>query len=373
MELPLPGAKIKLNENGTLLECVGHWITAKVDNIKKQFGYITYLSADEVSLDVSQIAQMDTVGAWLLFDLTQQLTAHHKNFKIVGMRPDQSALFELVSQQKAVLGKSIPHPFVPNFFYFIGEQTVTKTQHALDFFAFFGEFFLDALYLLRYPRQIQWRSFLKVIDEAGFQALPIVALLLFFIGIVISYQTGLQLRQVGANIYIVSLTGVSVLQEFGPLITAIIIAGRTGSAYTSQLGMMKVNQEIEALQTMGLSAMMMLVMPRFFGLLIVLPLLTIWADIFGVIGSMLMAKQVLGFNYLDYLTRFPRDIRLVTYVIGIMKTPVFAFIIAMTGCFQGFTADFSSESVGRQTTRSVVQAIFLIILTDGIFAILFGW
>lgn len=372
MQDNLRPAKISLPTNTTQIECSGDWVVAKITEVTKQFEYIKYVAPANVQVDASKIKKLDTVGAWMLAELLAQLKSARKNATLTGLSNEHQTLYGLIAEEKNKLSMP-PKPEMHNLLYRLGEITVVKWREMLNFLAFFGELFLDFLYTLLHPRQIQWRSFLNVIDLAGFRALPIIALLMFLIGIVISYQTGIQLKAYGANIYIVSLSGIAVLQEFGPLITAIILAGRTGAAFTSQLGSMKVNQEIDALRTMGLSAMNMLVTPRFFGLLVVVPLLTIWADIFGILGSMIMAKHTLSVNYFAYLSSFPHEVKFKNYLIGMCKTPVFAMIIATVGCFQGFEVGFSAESVGRQTTRSVVQAIFLIIIVDALFSILFGW
>jgi phospholipid/cholesterol/gamma-HCH transport system permease protein len=183
---------------------------------------------------------------------------------------------------------------------------------------------------------------------------------------------GLQLRNYGANIYIVDLLGLSVLREFGPLITAIMVAGRTGSAFTAQLGIMKINQEIDALDTMGVTPAELLILPRIAGLFITLPLLTLWSDIFGVVGGMVMSNNMLGITWYDFLQRFPHVIPLKTLIIGLGKAPVFALIISSIGCFQGVRVDGSASSVGLNTTRSVVLSIFFIIVADAAFSIIFS-
>jgi phospholipid/cholesterol/gamma-HCH transport system permease protein len=192
------------------------------------------------------------------------------------------------------------------------------------------------------------------------------------IGIVIAYQMGNQLRNYGANIFIVNLLGLSILREFGPLITAIMVAGRTGSAFTAQLGMMKINQEVDALNTMGVTPAQLLLLPRLIGLLIVLPLLTVWADIFGTIGGMVMANSLLGVTSHDFLQRFQHEIPLRALLIGLYKTPVFALLIGSIGCFQGMQVRDTADSVGKNTTKSVVLAIFFIIIVDAIFSVIFS-
>jgi phospholipid/cholesterol/gamma-HCH transport system permease protein len=211
------------------------------------------------------------------------------------------------------------------------------------------------------------------VEVVGYQALPIIALLSFLIGVVLTYQMGLQLKTYGANIYIVNLTSLAILREFGPLITSIIVAGRTSSAFAAQLGMMKINEEFDAIQTMGLSTINRLVLPKLIGTVIAVPLLTIWANVFGVIGAMIMSKNMLSISYFDFLNRLQEVTELSTFWMGMSKAPVFALIIATVGCFQGFQVAGTAASVGQRTMISVVQAIFLIIIVDAMFSVLFSW
>jgi phospholipid/cholesterol/gamma-HCH transport system permease protein len=223
------------------------------------------------------------------------------------------------------------------------------------------------------PGRFQVRALLRIVEDAGYHALPIIALLSFLVGIVLAYQLGRQLETYGANIFIVDLSGMAILREFGPLITAIIVAGRTGSAFTAQIGLMKVNEEIDALKTMGLSAPNRIIIPRVLGTMIALPLLTIWANFFGVFGSMIMSRNMLGITPHDFLSRFADNIDTTMLWTGLGKTPVFAIAIALVGCFQGFRVSYTAESIGTHTTLSVVQAIFLIIVIDAIFSVLYSW
>jgi phospholipid/cholesterol/gamma-HCH transport system permease protein len=210
------------------------------------------------------------------------------------------------------------------------------------------------------------------IRSAGVDALPIVAILSFLLGIVVAYQAADQLRRFGANIFVADLVGLAMLREFAPLITAVILAGRSGSAYAAQIGTMAVTEEIDAMRTIGLSPIEVLVLPKLLALLVAVPLLTVFADILGVAGGMVMAQAQLGVGYADFLDRFVNAISVTSYLVGIGKAPVFAAIIALVGCFQGLRTRGGADSVGRQTTRSVVQAIFLVIVADAVFSIMFS-
>ncbi len=223
-----------------------------------------------------------------------------------------------------------------------------------------------------HPSRWRWRQVLFNVRSAGFDALPIVGLLSFLLGVVVAYQGAAQFRQYGANIFLADLVGVSMLREFAPLITAIIIAGRSGSAYAAQIGTMAVTEEIDALHTLGISPLELLVLPKVMALVIVLPLLTVFADGLGVLGGMLMARSQLDVGFAEFLDRFVKAVSLTSYFVGLAKAPVFAIIIAVVGCFQGLRTHGGADSVGRQTTRAVVQSIFLVIVADALFSVAFS-
>jgi phospholipid/cholesterol/gamma-HCH transport system permease protein len=238
---------------------------------------------------------------------------------------------------------------------------------------FIGESGAASLSLATHPAQVRWRVLMHNLQLDGFNALPITGLLTFLMGVVIAYQGSEQLKTFGANIFIVDLVGISLLREIAPLVTAILVAGRSGSAYTAQIGTMRVTEELDALRTLGVSPMGLLVFPRALALFIALPLLTVFADVLGVFGGMLIAWSRLGITFTEFLARFEYAIALRHFLIGIGKTPVFAVIIALVGCYQGLQVVGGVDSVGRHTTVSVVQGIFLVIVTDAFFSVLFSW
>ena len=207
---------------------------------------------------------------------------------------------------------------------------------------------------------------------AGHQALGIVGLLAFLLGIVIAYQGGVQLRQYGANLFVADLVGLSMVRELAPMITAIIVAGRTGSAYTAQIGTMQVTEEVDALRSMGVPPMDLLVLPKLLALIIALPLLTVFADIMGVVGGMVMSGIQLNIAFATFIERLGVAVSIDSFLVGIGKAPVFAAVIATLGCFQGFQVIGSAESVGRRTTTSVVQSILAVIVIDAAFSVAFS-
>lgn len=222
------------------------------------------------------------------------------------------------------------------------------------------------------PRRIRWRVMLFHMQSAGVQALPIVGLLAFLLGVVVAYQGAAQLQLYGANIFVADLVGFSMLREFAPLITAIIVAGRSGAAYAAQIGTMQVTEEVDAMRTLGIEPLEQLVLPKLLALLLALPLLTVFADMAGIAGGMLMAQGRLEVGYTEFLGRLVKAVSVSDYLIGIFKAPVFAGLIVLVGCYQGFRTKGGADSVGRQTTRSVVQSIFLVIVADALFSVAFS-
>lgn len=254
----------------------------------------------------------------------------------------------------------------------VGRATGSACGQAAEMLAFLGEVAVTFIASLAKPARLRWRPVLYNIRTAGFDALPIVGLLSFLLGVVVAYQAADQLRRYGANIFVADLVGLSMLREFAPLMTAIIVAGRSGSAYAAQIGTMSVTEEIDAMRTIGIAPLELLALPKIIALMVALPLLTVFADVLGVFGGMVMAQAQLGVGYTDFLDRFAKAVSVSDYLVGIGKAPVFAAIIALVGCFQGFRTQGGADSVGRQTTRSVVQSIFLVIVADALFSIAFS-
>jgi phospholipid/cholesterol/gamma-HCH transport system permease protein len=327
-----------------------------------------------MTVDGAHVDALDTVGALVLHKLLGRLGMEGTAVQVRNLRPEFAKLLEVVGQQAAV-ATAIQAPAVaahPSTLEAAGRSTQAVFEQALALLSFVGESAAAFAGSIRHPARIRWRPILYNVRSAGFDALPIVGLLSFLLGVVVAYQGAEQLRQYGANIFVADLIGLSMLREFAPLITAIIVAGRSGSAYAAQIGTMAVTEEIDAMHTLGIAPLDLLVLPKVIALLIALPLLTVFADVLGVFGGMLMARAQLGVSFPEFLDRFVKAVSVTGYLIGICKAPVFAAIIAVVGCFQGFRTKGGADSVGRQTTRSVVQSIFLVIVADALFSVAFS-
>jgi phospholipid/cholesterol/gamma-HCH transport system permease protein len=269
--------------------------------------------------------------------------------------------------------KHAPHKGFVGLLERTGQSTVHALQRGYEMIGFLGRITVETFEAIMSPRrELPWPAFAHQIEETGLTALPIVGLLAFLLGITLAYQGADQLKRFGAQIYTIDFLGVGFLRELGGLVTAIIIAGRSGSAFTAQIGSMKVNEEIDAMETIGLNIAEVLFLPRVLGLVIALPLLTFFADVVGIIGGMVMTYFDLGVTIPGFMRELSGAITAKTLLVGLIKAPVFAFVIALVGCFEGMKVEGNAESVGRQTTRSVVESIFLIIALDAVFSVLFS-
>lgn len=360
-------------EQKNYLYCQGNWTLSGINvvQLKKQLANIKQQNINSLTLETSMLTRMDSSGAWQLYHWQQQLSLPNKEIPIVGLTGKYRTLFDMVGNAAKKI-KPLPIEKKLTGLALLGKKTLEQLKEAHSFLRFIGKTFLIGWNTLCHPKQLRGRAIINIIENTGLDALGIIALLSFMIGIVLTYQMGFQLKNFGATLFIIDLLGLAILREFAPLLTAIMVAGRSGSAFTAELGMMKIKEEVDALNTMGVLPSQLLILPRIWGLLIALPLLTVWADIFGLLGGMAMTHNMLHISYSDFLQRFPKVVTLSSLLIGIGKAPVFALIIASSACFQGLRVSGSADSVGRKTTRSVVQGIFFIIVADALFSILFS-
>ncbi len=292
---------------------------------------------------------------------------------IEGAGSAQSALLE------KVLAAGVPSAMMPirhqhllDLLASIGAALFVFFRQTRDLMAFFGSVTIGFFRLAVQPRRIRFKAFMAHLQATGLSAMPIIGLISFLIGIVLAYQGADQLRRFGAQVFTVNLVGVLTLREMAILLTSIIVAGRTGSAFTAQIGTMQVNEEVDALRTLGLDPLDVLVLPRLMALMVALPLLAFYSDIMALAGGGLACVFLLGMTPSQFLTQLHNSVTLTHFWVGLVKAPVFAALIAMVGCFEGMRVSGSAESVGRLTTQSVVEALFLIIVFDALFSIMFS-
>lgn len=254
----------------------------------------------------------------------------------------------------------------------LGEATLDLWRELLRFNAFVGELTLSLGRLLRGRASFRGIDLLRFLQSAGPEAVPIVTLIGLLVGAVLAFVGAVQLQMFGAEIYVANLVGLGAVREMGAMMTAIIMAGRTGSAYAAQLGTMQVNDEVDALRTFGISVIDFLVLPRTLALLVMLPLLTLWADLVGILGGLLVGTLVLDIGFLEYLTQTRDSLGLGDLLVGLVKSVIFALVIAMSGCLRGLQSGRNSSAVGQATTSAMVSAILMIVIWDAVTTILFN-
>lgn len=366
-----PHARAALLQTGDgRLALAGHWTALHLGDMAARITRLPAPAATQVVADGSGLQALDTVGAWTLRHLLQHLHTRGASVSLQGLAPHWQRVWEQLPAA-APQDPAPPAP-APHGLARLGRQAVGLAGAAATWLSFVGQVAAAALRCLQRPARIRWRPILYNIRSAGVDALPIVGLLSFLLGIVVAYQAAAQLQRFGANILVADLVGLSMLREFAPLMTAIIVAGRSGSAYAAQIGTMAVTEEIDAMRTMAIPPLEMLVLPKLAALVLALPLLTVFADMLGTLGGMVMAQAVLGVGYADFLDRFARAVNISSLLVGIGKAPVFAALIVIVGCFQGLATRGGADAVGRQTTRAVVQSIFLVIVADALFSVVFS-
>ena len=320
-------------------------------------------------LDLSGIEKLDTAGAWLILT-----TARKTGAQVTGASPAQAHLLDAVKAALPTDAKpkrpSRPVQMLDRVGH-VGHWTVAGLNGVARITGFFGLVVIRLATTLVKPWRLRLTALVAQMQQTGINAVPIVALMGFLIGVVIAYQGADQLRQFGAEVFVVDLIAISVLRELGILLTAIIVAGRSASAFTAAIGSMKMREEVDALRTLGLDPIEVLVLPRVLGLLLTLPVLTLIADLAGLLGGAVMSWIVLGISPGEFRTRL-LDIDVSHFLVGMSKAPFFAVIIAVIGCFQGLQVQGNAESLGQLTSRAVVQAIFMVIVADATFSILFA-
>lgn len=356
---------IEGHDGETLLRCSGSWTIPHLSTIESKLSRLRPNSS--VIWDVSDISELDSAGIalWHLY---------HRAFEKEGITSELIGVNETHSKLYSLLYSSTNDTFIPpahpSWLYSLGKRSYTNMQGVVQFITFLGEAFVLLFYTLSHPSKIRYRSIIAHIFSTGAAALPIIAVSAFLIGVVIAYQSIVQLQKFGADIFIVDTIGISLTRELAPLITAIVVAGRSGSAFTAQIGAMKMTQEIDAMKTMGFDPFIFLVWPRVIALMIVMPLLIFFADIIGIFGGMVIAQVQSNLSFTEFIHRLQGALALKHYMIGIIKGPFFAFLIAMVSTFRGFQVSSNTESIGLYTTKSVVNSIFLVIACDALFSIL---
>ena len=322
----------------------------------------------EAVVDASAIEYCDGAGIALLIHLGDLQRQTGGSFEIAGLRPEFASLLDDWTPEAAEAVKE--HPRRKNLAVELGQATVSVWRDLKVLVSFVGEMSVALAYVVRHPRGVRWRDALAIAEAAGVNALPIVALIAFLMGLIMAFQAAPPLRQFGAELFIANLVGLSILRELGPLMTAIILAGRSGSAFAAELGTMKVREEIDALRTMGLDPIRFLIVPRVVAAVCMTPLLTIFADLIGLLGGAVVMRS-LGFPLVTYFHQVQYAVSYGSLVGGLVKAFAFGILVAGIGCLRGLQTGIGASAVGESTTSAVVSGIILIAITDGIFSIIY--
>ena len=321
------------------------------------------------AIDLSGVDRMDTIGAWVVHRF-----ARAKDVQVDGLEGDGRALFEHVeaADQPVQMRPTHVAPF-RRVMGEIGDAVTLAGKTSLGLLGFLGATVISFWTVMRHPSRFRFNAVVQRFEVVGVSALGIIGLMSFLIGIVIAQQGAVQLRQFGAEAFTINLVGRITLRELGVLMTAIMVAGRSGSAFAAQLGTMKLTEEIDAMRTIGVSPMEALVLPRVIAAIVMMLLLGFYASIIAIIGGGLLSWAQLGIPPITFVTRIREVVPITDLYIGLIKAPVFGAIIGISGCFHGMQVESDAEQVGSRTTAAVVQAIFLVIVLDAFFAIFFAW
>ena len=347
--------------NVTTLETLSDSVVDQLDRSKS------------VKLDMAEVRELDTLGAWLLEKMSRRAASAGHRTEVVGVADNYAGLIEEVRQVNRRNPAPVPalNPVVARV-NDVGRFAVGSREDISVFLQMLGSLFLALVGVLRRPRSLRVTSLVYQLYKVGFQAIPIMVLITFLIGAIIAQQGFFHFRKFGANSYVVDMVGILVLRELGVLIVAIMVAGRSGSAYTAELGSMKMREEIDALSTMGLDPVEVLILPRIVALILALPILSFIGSMAALYGGGLVAQLYGDMSPAIYIARLHDAVSVTSFKVGIIKAPFMALAIGIIACSEGLRVKGSAESLGKQTTTSVVKSIFLVIVLDGLFAVFFA-
>jgi phospholipid/cholesterol/gamma-HCH transport system permease protein len=356
------------NSEANVYRCVGSMTIARAGSTQRELE----AAPDPLTIDLSGVEKMDTVGAWLIYR-----TVRDRGAKVVGASEDVAGLLDQVADvdrpgQIRPEEKWAPLRILDE----LGEWVSETGKTFVGLVGFLGAVLLGFATIIRRPKRFRLNAVIQRFDLVGVRALGIIGLMSFLIGIVIGQQGAVQLQQFGAEVYTINLIGRITVRELGTLMTAVMVAGRSGSAFAAQLGTMKITEEVDAMRTIGVSPIEALVIPRMIAAVVMMPLLAFYAMVMSLLGGGIYVWVDLGIPPLTYVQRLQEVVPIRDLWVGLIKAPVFGVIIALAGCFQGMQVEGNSEDVGIRTTNAVVQAIFLVIVVDAVFAVFFsqvGW
>ena len=357
------------DDGGNVLVLSGPFLVSTVGQVDH---HLRALEGQITKVDLSAISEIDTVGAWVACSISREFNAD-----LTGASPRAERLIEALKDTGSK--EEIGAPRLPVFERVpeaIGQKMLNARKGVYGVVGFLGALLLSIGSLIRHPKRFRWLALVRQLELVGISALPIVGLMSFLIGIVIAQQGAVQLAQFGAETLTVNLVGRITLRELGVLMTAIMVAGRSGSAFAAQIGTMRLTEEVDAMQTIGISPMEALVVPRIMAAVLMMPLLGFYAAAVAIIGGAVVGEFMLGIPFWTFLSRIQDVVPIYDLWVGLLKAPVFGLIVALAGCYHGMQVKGNSEDVGLRTTMAVVTGIFAVIVIDAFFAVFFtkvGW
>jgi phospholipid/cholesterol/gamma-HCH transport system permease protein len=321
-------------------------------------------------VDLAGVTFLDSSGAMVLKLLEQRARERAAQVAFVNLSGAARALLGLMDEEALRAAPLIPPKAPEGFIEKVGGESLKLLEDAVHVLTFVGELLRALCHALRHPRSVRWRDVLLYMERTGVDGLPIVGLISFLMGLIMAFMSSLQLKQFGANIYVASLVALAMIRELGPIITAILVAGRSGSAFAAEIGTMKVNEEVDALVAMGFDPTRFLAVPKVLAAMATVPLLTVFADVFAILGGLVVGVAGLDLTLYTYIQQTLDALRLFDIVSSLIKSVVFAMLISGIGCQRGFQVRGGAQAVGMATTSAVVAAMFLIIVADSAFAVL---
>ncbi len=362
-------ANFKFQKEENKVFIFGIWDKTSVSKIKIK-DLLSQISQTNYIFDFSQLNEIDMAGVRFFLALEHDLKKNNILILKQGLSTRFKSLFELCEKNYQRIDEKQGNKFnFTGFFISLGILSFDLLKILQKFISFTGAFFASLFLCIKNPKNFRFISFLYHIENSAFKALPIVILTALLIGVVLAYQAAYQLAQFGANIFIVDLVGISATRELAPLIAAIVIAGRSASSYTAQIGVMKITDEINAMNTMGFRSFEFIIIPRVMALVVAMPLIVALSDAISILGGMIIAKINLDISFGEFLRRFREAVEIKHIIIGLVKAPIFGFLIGLIACFRGFEVKNTTQSIGIYTTKSVVNAIFWVIAFDALFSV----
>jgi len=358
-------------KGGWTLHLIGRMDSANAGAMLRVLGAFLHDKAPiSLTVDLSEVTYVDDFGVLVLVQLKHRMTAQSGSFSLINISDRVREILALLHFDDLTEKAPLPRKQISNIFVRLGDASLRHINDFRYLTSFTGSVFLAILYLCRHPRSLRTEDTVLAMQKTGVDALPIVGLISFLLGLIIAFMSSVQLRQFGADIYVASLVSLAMTRELGPIMTAIIVAGRSGSAFAAEIGTMRISEEIDALFTMGFDPTRFLAIPKIVASIVVVPLLTLYSDVFAILGGLVVGVLMLDLTANAYMAQTFVTLAPFDVFLGVLKSAVFAFLISWIGCFRGFRVQGGAAGVGEATTSAVVSSIFLIILTDSVFSII---